>query len=174
MLNFDLSPLATLGKAPWVNVREDRRAGKILIKATVLLTYSSIFNEIVQMSDPRCPMSFSPHFQIDLVSCRLGTDRPLEPSTLPASSGSGSAQGKKLKETRCVALGPPPSQGPLTRPSPSPKNHPRGLSLWASLNVPPQAARACHCPASPLPLLSSDPAIFHFLLQRISVAFKNR
>lgn len=52
MLNFDISPLATLGKG--VNVREDGRAGKILIKSTVLLTCSSIFNEIVQMSDPQC------------------------------------------------------------------------------------------------------------------------
>lgn len=54
MLNFDISPLATLGKARGVNVREDGRAGKILIKSTVLLTCSSIFNEIVQMSDPQC------------------------------------------------------------------------------------------------------------------------
>lgn len=40
-------PLATLVKAPGVNVREDGRSGNILIKSTMLLTCCSIFNEIV-------------------------------------------------------------------------------------------------------------------------------
>lgn len=86
----------------------------------------------------------------------------------------GISPGKKFKETRCVALdlhfckillpGPPPLQ----------KNtHEVFLSGLPLMSLPRPPGLVIATPPYP-PLLSSDSAIFHFLLKQISVASKNR